>query len=256
MSGVPEWATTSDGVRLAVERAGPPQAAVGGDDEPAVVLVHGFAAHRHHPDVVAVRDALVEDGFVVYSFDLRGHGESEGECTLGDSEEHDVAAVVGLAGGRHGRIVLVSASMGAVAALRFAAGVEGANAVAGVVAVSSPAMWRLPLTPRGWFSAVLTRTRLGRRVLAGQGVRVAKKWTGPEPPVALVERIKAPVAFIHGQRDRWIHPMASLHLHRVVREQRKLELVAGMGHAFHPLGIPAIRAAVAWVLRESAVPTP
>lgn len=238
------WLTTSDGVRIAVDRADPES-----DPGAAVVVVHGFAGHRRHPQVVALRDALVEDGFPVFTFDLRGHGDSEGLCTLGDLEEHDVAAVVEAARGDHDRVVLVAASMGAVAALRYAA---GGNEIGGVVAVSSPAAWRVPLTPRGWFSALLTRTPPGRRLLSSQGIRVATKWTWPEPPLALVERIRAPVAFVHGRRDRWIHPKASLELHRVAREQGRLELVAGMGHAFDPLGIPAIRAAVAWILKPAA----
>lgn len=239
-----QWVTAGDGVRIAVDRTDPEGAA-----GTTVVVVHGFAGSRHHPEVVALRDALVEDGFSVLTFDLRGHGDSEGLCTLGDLEEHDVAAVVDLARTEHDRVVLVAASMGAVAALRYAAG--SAERIEGVVAVSSPAAWRIPLTPRGWLSTLLTRTPPGRRFLASRNIRVARKWTGPEAPLALVERIDAPVAFIHGHRDRWIHPMASLELHRVTREHRRLELVSGMGHAFDPKGIPAIRAALAWILTVS-----
>lgn len=238
--------TTSDGIRIAVEHARPEQGGAA-----AVVVVHGFSGHRRHGDVVALRDALLDDGLTVFTFDLRGHGDSEGLCTLGDLEEHDVGAVVEFARRDHPTIVVVAASMGAVAALRYAAG--SPSDVAGVVAVSSPAAWRIPLTPRGWFSTLLTRTPMGRRFLRRQGIRVAPRWTGPEPPLVLVERIDAPVAFIHGHRDRWIHPKASLDLRRVVRGDRRLELVSGMGHAFDPLGIPAIRAAVAWIIRQSAV---
>lgn len=239
------WVTTSDGLRIAVDRLDAPEGS-----GTAVVVVHGFAGTRAHPHVTALRDALAGDGFAVFTFDLRGHGDSEGLCTLGDLEEHDVAAVVDLARRDHDRVVVVAASMGAVAALRYA--VRAGDAVAGVVAVSSPAAWQVPLTPRGWFSTLLTRTPPGRRLLRRQGIRVAKKWTSPEPPLALVEHIRAPVAFIHGHRDRWIHPRASLQLHRVARRQGRLELVSGMGHAFDPLGLPAIRAAVAWILRPAA----
>lgn len=237
--------TAVDGVTVALDRADPP-----GEPTAAAVVAHGFAGTRQQSEVTAVRDALLEDGLAVFTFDLRGHGESGGESTLGDLEEHDVAAVVTEAARLGLPVVVVGASMGAVAALRYASANPGS--VAGVVAVSSPALWRLPMTPRGWFSALLTRTPLGRRLLRSQGIRVARKWTGPEPPVALVQRIDAPVAFIHGHRDRWIHPVASLQLHRVAREHRRLELVSGMGHAFDPLAIPAVRAAVAWILRQSS----
>lgn len=239
-----DWVTTSDGVRLAVERLDPEAAT-----DTTCVVVHGFAGSRNQDEVRAVCDALVEDGFRTYVFDLRGHGDSSGLCTLGDTEEHDVAAVVELAAAESERVVLVGASMGAVASLRCTA---SNDAVSGVVAVSSPAEWRIPLTPRGWFSTALTRTAPGRRFLRRQGIRVARKWTRPEPPLTLIERIDAPVAFVHGRADRWIHPRASLRLHRVARDdRRRLDLVADMGHAFDPTGIPAIRAAVAWIL-ESA----
>lgn len=248
----PSWTTTSDGVRLAVERSDP-----AGSTDTACVVVHGFAGSRTQREVEAVRDALVEDGFRVYTFDLRGHGDSSGLCTLGDREEHDVAAVVGWAAADAERVVLVGASMGAVASLRYTA---SRNDVEGVVAVSSPAEWRTPLTPRGWLSTVLTRTRPGRRFLRREGIRVAKRWTRPEAPLDLMRNIDAPVAFVHGRADRWIHPRASLELHRVARDdRRRLDLVAEMGHAFDPTGIPAIRTAVAWVLesaRRAATPGP
>lgn len=244
MDGGRGWVTTSDGVRLAVERLAPAAAT-----DTTCVVVHGFAGSRTQDEVRAVCDALVEDGFRTYVFDLRGHGDSSGLCTLGDREEHDVAAVVELAAADSERIVIVGASMGAVASLRYTA---SNGDVAGVVAVSSPAEWRFPLTPRGWFSTALTRTSPGRKFLRRQGIRVAKKWTAPEAPIELMERIEAPVAFVHGHADRWIHPRASLKLHRLARDdRRRLDLVADMGHAFDPTGIPAIRAAVAWILKPA-----
>ena len=78
------------------------------------------------------------DGFDVVSYDARGHGRSTGESTLGDLEQHDVAAAVALARTRSSDVVLVGASMGAIAALRYAA---TDPELRGVVAVSCPARW-------------------------------------------------------------------------------------------------------------------
>ena len=61
------------------------------------------------------------------TYDARGHGCSDGESTLGDHEQHDVAAAVALARTRTDRVVLVGASMGAVAALRYAVTDRGAH---------------------------------------------------------------------------------------------------------------------------------
>src|SRR5262249_8934690 len=84
----------------------------------AVVLVHGFSASADHPDVCDLAEVLHTDGVDVVCYDARGHGTSEGHSTLGDLERHDVAAAVDAARDRSDRVVLVGASMGAIAALR------------------------------------------------------------------------------------------------------------------------------------------
>ena len=91
------------------------------------------------PNVSALAEALVGDGFDVITYDARGHGSSEGESTLGDDEQHDVAAAVMAARERTPNVVLVGASMGGIAALRYAATDDD---LAGVVTVSCPAHWR------------------------------------------------------------------------------------------------------------------
>ena len=100
--------------------------------------------------------------------------------TLGDLERHDVAAAVDAARDRSDRVVLVGASMGAIAALRYAAATDD---LAGVVSVSCPARWRLPRNLRGVAAAGLTRTRVGRALASRwMGVQVAPRWTEPGAP--------------------------------------------------------------------------
>jgi len=84
---------TADGVALAgrIRAVDNPRA--------AVVVVHGFTATQDHPEVLAVADALVAHGFDVVTYDGRGHGSSEGICTLGHHERADVAAAVAVARG-------------------------------------------------------------------------------------------------------------------------------------------------------------
>ena len=214
-----------------------------------VVLVHGFTASKDHPDVVAVADHLRASGFDVVSYDARGHGESAGESTLGDLERHDVAAAVGAAGARGLPVVLLGASMGAVAVLRYAA---QADAYSGVVTVSAPSRWEVPRTLRSLLAIVLTQTRPGRKLTARRlGARVATRWTWASPPAVLVESINAPLAIIHGARDRFILPRAARELYALANEPRRLEVVPGMGHAFDAIGTPAIEHAVDWILDQS-----
>ena len=127
---------------------------------------------------------------------------SGGESTLGDLECHDVAAAVGVARERCEVVVVVGASMGAIAALRHAA---GDDCIAGTVLVSCPAAWRLPRNVQGVAAAVLTRTALGR-LLARRllGLRIASDWNNPEPPVDLAPRVRSPLAILHGDADAFI----------------------------------------------------
>src|SRR5215831_18088523 len=92
------------------------------DPRGLVVLVHGFAASADDPSVVRQAEALHAAGFGVLTYDSRGHGDSDGLCTIGDLERRDVAAAVAavreLEGSRNVPVVVLGASMGAIAALR------------------------------------------------------------------------------------------------------------------------------------------
>lgn len=236
---------TSDGLRLAARRWDPPTPSPSG-----VVLVHGFTAGKDHEMVVATAEGLTAAGHHVLSYDARGHGPSEGLCTLGDAEELDVAAAVHELRGTVDQIVLVGASMGAVAVLRYAAGRTG---LAGVVSVSGPAHWRFPRTPPSAMAALLTQTRLGRIALRRlTGVRTAGKFTRPSPPAELVARVEVPVAVIHGHDDRFLTRREAHALFSAAGDRCRLELVQGMGHAFGTEAVPAIVAAVEWTLLQGA----
>jgi alpha-beta hydrolase superfamily lysophospholipase len=232
--------TTEDGITLAGRRwlTDAPRA--------SVVLAHGFSAHRHDAHLVATAEHLHRSGFDVITYDARGHGASGGRCTLGDLERHDVASAVELARSRTDRVIAVGASMGAIAVLRHAA---GDRALAGVVAVSCPARWRLPRNLLGLSSAALTRTAPGRMLAQRvMRVRLASAWTDASPPVDLVGAITAPVAFVHGDRDRFIRASDAAELYARSGSVRRLTVVAGMGHAFEPTALDAITDAVEWAL--------
>jgi fermentation-respiration switch protein FrsA (DUF1100 family) len=62
--------------------------------------------------------------------------------------------------------------------------------------------------------------------------------------------VTAPIAFIHGARDRFILPTAAAELYESAPEPRRLEIVPGMGHAYDPAGTAAILGAIDWVLQE------
>jgi pimeloyl-ACP methyl ester carboxylesterase len=229
---------TGDGVQLAatVRSVARPRG--------AVVLAHGFGGSQSQPQVVAVAEALRTAGFSVVTFDSRGHGGSEGLCTLGDLECLDVAAGVGLARSESDQVVLVGASMGAIAVLRHGA---SDPSLAAVVTVSCPAVWRVPRTARGALSVIVTQTGIGRRLAADRlGVRLAGGRVREAPPVALAARLARPLAVVHGEVDRFVPAGDARRLVQAAGGPHRLSLVPAMGHAYEPAAIPAVVSAVEW----------
>jgi uncharacterized protein len=86
----------------------------------AAIVVHGKDSNRvagENRTAEKIADFLIADGFDVLLFDLRGHGDSDGDrFSLGYLERRDVAAAIDYVTGRgvpDGRIALIGISMGA-----------------------------------------------------------------------------------------------------------------------------------------------
>jgi alpha-beta hydrolase superfamily lysophospholipase len=237
---------TCDGFELAVRTW-----SATGEARGTVVLVHGLAATKDNPELVAVAAAMQERGLDVLTYDARGHGASGGICTLGDLERHDVAAAVERAGLSGLPVVVVGASMGGIAVLRYAADDPD---LAGVVTVSSPADWRLHRSPGTLLLTGMIRTRAGRAFAARLfHVRLSPTWSDAEPPRSLAARVRAPLAIVHGERDRFIPTREAAGLYSAGGGPRRLLLVPRMGHAFHPEALPVICESVDWALATSTV---
>jgi len=238
---------TEDGLRLAATTW------LGDDAEAVVVVAHGLTITKDHPTVVSLADQLAARGFGVVAYDGRGHGASAGLCTLGCDEAMDVAAAVEHARTMSPQVVAVGSSMGAIAALRY--GVRDPD-LTGVVAVSSPARWRIH-SARSLVAAVMTRTRIGRdAVRRRKGVRLAPQWTPTPAPQELVARLACPVVMVHGSRDRFIPVREAERLYaRAGADRRRLTIVPGMGHGFGSHAAPAILEAVRWTLSTRSVDT-
>lgn len=156
--------TAADGTRLTAWRLPGPAGA-----PCTVVLVHGFVNWSRTPGVHAFAHVLARSVDVIVP-DLRGHGRSDGTCTLGRDEPLDVAAAVAAADPSK-PVVTLGISLGGAAVLLHAA--RNPGTVAGVVAVSAPATWgglgtdgarrieRWVATPTGRLTLrLLVRTRL------------------------------------------------------------------------------------------------
>lgn len=112
-------ARTADGLELAVD--------VRGDERSrhAIIFAHGGGQTRHAWDVTA--RAVADAGWTAYTFDLRGHGDSERApdgCYSLDGFVTDVATVSALVAGD--APVLVGASLGGIASLLYCGERHGA----------------------------------------------------------------------------------------------------------------------------------
>jgi pimeloyl-ACP methyl ester carboxylesterase len=235
---------TVDGVPLSVRTA----VAAHDARNTAIVVAHGFAASKDEPRVEGVVRALHGAGFAVVSYDARGHGWSGGASTLGVHERHDVAAATEVARELAPRVVLVGASMGAIAVLGHAAGRDD---VAGVVTIACPAAWTLPRNARGLLAATMTQTRLGRSFARRRmAVRIATDFDRGDPPFVVAQAVRAPLAVVHGDRDPFIGIGAAQRIVEHAGGPARLTVVPGLAHAFDPVTVagPHVVDAVEWVL--------
>lgn len=188
---------TDDGETLAASWLPGPAA------DTAVLLVHGFGAHRAKPAYALLADHLASSVNVL-ALDLRGHGDSTGRSTLGAEEWRDVAAGVTALRHRGQRTVIaVGLSLGATSVCHaLAQRVE----LDGVVLISGSA--------RHW-----DLTKPGMRTLHDLWTSTVKRWAWervgrfrmvapdqitPYPdPVELLAGVTAPTMVVHGEDDAY-----------------------------------------------------
>ena len=246
---------SSDGVLL----TGSYLPGAGAEQGPAVLLAHGFAAHRRKPAYARLADGLAAR-LPVLALDLRGHGDSGGWSTFGDREALDIeAGVEWLRAMGHREVVGLGLSMGATAALHAAA--RGTR-FDGLVLISAPARFRaVPETDPTRRLKRLWDSPGHRRVLwLVTGVRLAgpEQWRRPDHPVEMAGGVSAPLLVVHGRDDGYFPVDDARALMAAAAGPCTLWLEpAGFGHAEDGLTPPFIddlRAAVVHASECGAFP--
>lgn len=170
-----------------------------------LLLLHGYSANRLQ--VLDVASDLSTWGYEVLLFELRGHGNRPGPCTLGVKEAQDAKMVLDWVwrrdGSRHLPVGVIGWSMGGAIACQVAAQYPQVKAVvvdsvySRLFPVLSRSIWfryHLPAIPWTWVTwwclQLVLRTRLARR-----------------DPVVLAPSLRQPLLAIQGGEDQRVAPV-------------------------------------------------
>ena len=163
-----------------------------------VILVHGDGEHRASGryGLLDLLGDYVARGFNVFSFDLRGHGESAGSrSSLGEREARDVEAAVACVRRQGGATPIVLHGFGTGATYAIVAA-ERSREVRAVIAD----------TPVGSIRQHLSERRSGpSRWLLPLSLRMAARWFDADvsvlAPHSSCRDLDVPVLLIHSVRD-------------------------------------------------------
>lgn len=190
----------------------PPQPA--GAPKGTVLVLHGYRDAKENMLHWAL--ALAEAGYRTVLVDLRGHGRSTGDSiAYGAFEAKDLVQVIddlarrGLLAGKLGVIgVSYGASTGLLLAARDAR-------VAAVVALEPFSNARDAVVEFAHGVAPTEAAKISDATFAAAVARAEKQgnfsWADGDV-LAAMPRVKVPVLFFHGERDRWLSPENSRRL--------------------------------------------
>jgi len=225
---------TSDGVRIGATWLPRSQ-------HTAFVVVHGFTGGRSTPRMAAIIDVLQRHGSVC-AIDMRGHGTSAGETTLGMDEVLDVDAAVEYARNQGvDRVVTIGFSMGGAVVVRHAAGAAAERdsprqPVDAVASVSAPAFWFYRGTRIMRVVHSIVESAAGRMAIRARGTTITHRpWPTPPPmsPEEAARLLDIPFLIVHGDADHYF-PMEHLRALERASEtnpRRSVVIVPGLRHA-------------------------
>jgi len=214
-----------------------------------VLLLHGYLQTREFLVPWAVR--LAEAGYRCVLVDLRGHGASTGKhISFGAFESHDLSLLLDdlqHRGWDVSRVGILGISYGASVGL-VTAGRDPRISIVVALQPFASAERAVPELMRGAFS--VHARGITDQQFAAAHVKEAKiagfDWAAADIPAAL-RRSRAPVLFIHGERDDWVSPAHSRELLKFAPAGSRLLLLPRETHVSLPFQVESVAGqVVAW----------
>ncbi len=225
-AGLPQedvWLTTPDGVRLScwlVAQKKP---------RGTILYLHGVGDCKIGG--LPVSAFLFSQGYNVFLFDMRHHGESGGKyCTYGFYERHDISTAIDYLQHRPdikvGKVGLFGTSMGAAIAIQAAAldvRISAVVAEASFTTLRSIAVdYQKRLIKLPWHFL--------RNVALARSQKVAGFKARHVAPIEDVKKIHCPILFVHGTKDTFIDVGYSKQLFDAAPQPKQILLIDEAGH--------------------------
>ncbi|MBI4844987.1 MAG: alpha/beta fold hydrolase [Candidatus Omnitrophica bacterium] len=193
-----------------------------------VIIAHGFFNSK---EALLLKDLGQEMGndYDVLIMDFRGHGQSKGLFYWTTKEHIDLKAVLKNVRSQYEKIGVIGFSLGAATSIVVAAKTDLMDSL---ICVSAPGsfegiefhFWELDIETDILYNLVGD----GR---TGKGVRAGPFWLKKDKPINLVEKIKVPVFYLHGEKDWVIKPQHSKKLFDKTTAFKKLSIIKDGFHA-------------------------
>lgn len=213
--------TTSDGHKISLDYY------QHGHDK-VVIIAHGFFNSKDALLLKELGQAL-DDQYDIIMMDFRGHGKSSGFFYFTSKEYLDLEAVLEYARKSYDKIGVIGFSLGAATTLITASRSDLINSV---IAVSGPTefakiefhFWGLD------FKNELMYNLVGNGRI-GKSVQIGPFWLKKQKPIDIVDKIKCPVMYIHGQKDWLIKAWHSESLFKKTNAKKHLAIIKNGPHA-------------------------
>lgn len=203
-----------------------------------VVLCHGITVSKDISQFKELSDILLEQGYDSFRFDVRAHGESEGDSlnlTVKDWKNDIKNAINFLKEGGYNEFAILANSFSGGPALL----ISEEESVKTLILVSALIDYSSILNPKTKWAGYIIKSKLNEMQKKGYikifgGFKVGKSLYEDMQqfnPWKALEKLDIPILFVHGDRDLLVPCEDSIKYSKIA-SKGKLVVVKGAGHDF------------------------